>query len=109
MSEGEFKCVTIIGVGLLGGSLGLALKARSPSVRICGVGRRQSSLDEALARGAIDEACLDPAEPARDSDLVVLATPVGAFEKHLRDIAPVLDEDAAVTDVGSTKGFVVRA
>ncbi|MGC9454656.1 MAG: prephenate dehydrogenase [Phycisphaerae bacterium] len=109
MSEGGFRCVTIVGVGLLGGSLGLALKARSPSVRICGVGRRRSSLDEALACGAIDEAYLEAADPARDSDLVVLATPVGAFEKHLRDIAPVLDDDAVVTDVGSTKAFVVRA
>lgn len=109
MSEGEFKHVTVIGVGLLGGSLGLALKARCPSVRIYGVGRRQASLDEALARGAIDEAHLEPAEPVRDSDLVVLATPVGAFEQHLRSIAPVLSDESVVTDVGSTKSFVVRA
>ncbi len=108
MSDGEFKCVTIVGVGLLGGSLGLAMKARTPSVRIFGVGRRRQALDEALACGAIDEAYLDAAEPAGRSDLVVLATPVCAFEQHLRTIAPVLADGAVVTDVGSTKDFVVR-
>jgi len=100
--------VTIIGVGLLGGSAGLAIKAHDPSIRVEGVGRRRSSLDQALKAGAIDTAHLDPTETARHSDLILLATPVGAFEKHLRAIAGILKKDAIVTDVGSTKARVVR-
>ena len=101
--------MTIIGVGLLGGSAGLAIKAHDPSIRVAGVGRRRSSLDQALKAGAIDTAHLDPAEVAGESDLVLLATPVGAFEKHLRAIAGILRKSAMVTDVGSTKTRVVRS
>jgi len=108
MATRSIKHVTIIGVGLLGGSAGLAIKARYRSATIAGVGRRQSSLDEALAVGAIDEAHLDAAAPAARSDVVILATPVGAFEKQLRTIKPVLKATAMVTDVGSTKSAVVR-
>ncbi len=100
--------MTIVGVGLLGGSAGLGIKAWDSHVEIAGVGRRQVSLDKALRVGAIDSAYLDPTVPARRTDLVILATPVGAFEKHLRAIAPVLRRGAIVTDVGSTKVRVVR-
>jgi len=104
----RFQHVTIIGVGLLGGSIGLALKRRFRA-HVAGVGRRQASLDEALRRGTIDEAFLDAAAPASRSDLVILATPVRAFEAHLRAIAPVLKPSCLVTDVGSTKAVVVAS
>ena len=109
MAGMKLQHVTIIGAGLLGGSLGLALKRRWPGVHVAGVGRRQSSLQEALDKGAIDSAHLEPAAPASQSNLVVLATPVGAFEEYLRAIAPHLRPRAVVTDVGSTKQAVVRA
>lgn len=109
MARREIRHVTIIGVGLLGGSAGLAIRAHDPSVRIAGVGRRKVSLDAALTAGTIDTAHLDAAEIVGQSDLVILATPVGAFEKHLRAIAPHLKKGAMVTDVGSTKGVVVRS
>ena len=108
MGDEHLKHVTIVGVGLLGGSAGLAIKAHDPNIRIAGVGRRQASLDKALAVGAIDTAHLDSAGAAGDSDLVILATPVGAFEAHLRAIRPVLRRGAVITDVGSTKARVVR-
>ena len=108
MSKSTPKHVTIVGVGLLGGSAALALRAHDPEVRIAGVGRRQSSLDEALRMGVIDSAHLDAVEVAGRTDLVILATPVGAFEKHMRCIAPALRRGAVVTDVGSTKARVVR-
>ncbi len=108
VNKGQFKHVTIIGVGLLGGSVGLAVKSLDPSVQVAGVGRRQSSLDAALKAGTIDTAHLDVAEVVAKSDLVILATPVGAFEKHLKTIAPLLRKSALVTDVGSTKAAVVR-
>jgi len=100
--------VTIVGVGLLGGSAALAIRKVHPGVEIAGVGRRESSLAQARRVGAVDTVHLDAAEPAARSDLVILATPVGVFEKHLRAIAPVLRRGVAVTDVGSTKAAVVR-
>lgn len=109
MRRRRIRHVTIIGVGLLGGSAGLAIRANDPAVRIAGVGRRRASLDAALSAGTIDTAHLDPTEAVSDSDLVILATPVGAFEKHLRAIAPHLKKEVIVTDVGSTKAAVVRA
>lgn len=107
MSRLQLKHVTIVGVGLLGGSLGLAVKKRFGAL-VAGVGRRQSSLDEALACRAIDTAHLDAAEIVGRSDLVILATPVGAFESYLKAVAPRLKKGAIVTDVGSTKQQVVR-
>ena len=108
MAESDLKHVTIVGVGLLGGSIALALKSLRPRLRIAGVGRRRASLAEALKAGAIDEAHLDVRKVAGQSDLIILATPVGAFEGHLRAIRPLLKAGAWVTDVGSTKAEVVR-
>jgi len=108
MQDIKLKHVTIVGVGLLGGSAALAIRAHDPQVSIAGVGRRQSSLDEAVRLGVINSAHLDASEVAARTDLVILATPVGAFEKHLRAVAPVLRRGAVVTDVGSTKAAIVR-
>ena len=103
----EIRHVTIIGVGLIGGSIGKAL--RKGGVKVSGVGRRQSSLKAALKVGAIDDAHLDCSESVAKSDLVILATPVRTFEKYFRQIKPLLKRGAIVTDVGSTKGEVVRS
>lgn len=108
MASHNFKNITVVGVGLLGGSLGLAAKAAAPRVRVVGVGHRSSSLDEALASGAVDQATLDLAQGVRGADLVVLCTPVGRFEGLLRQMAPALTPGTVVTDVGSTKARVVR-
>jgi prephenate dehydrogenase len=101
------QSITIIGVGLLGGSLGLALRAAGFGGKLVGVGRRQESLDEALAFRCIDEATCDLAQGVADADMVVLATPVGAYERILQAIEPALKDHAVVTDVGSTKRQVV--
>ena len=103
----EIRHVTIIGVGLIGGSIGKTL--RKKGVKVSGVGRRESSLKTALKVGAIDDAHLDCSEPVAQSDLVILATPVGTFESYFRKIKPLLKRGAIVTDVGSTKGDVVRS
>ncbi len=108
MAQWRIKHVTIIGVGLIGGSAGLALKAHNPDIRIAGVGRRRSSLREAMKIGAADSVHLESVAPAGESDLVILATPVGAFGKYLEAIRPHLKKSAVVTDVGSTKSTVVR-
>jgi prephenate dehydrogenase len=99
--------VTIVGVGLIGGSLGLALKRAGLARRIVGVGHRQTSLDQARAGGAVDDTTLDVAAGVRGSDLVVLATPISLFRPMLQRAAPALAPAALVIDVGSTKARVV--
>jgi prephenate dehydrogenase len=98
---------TIIGVGLIGGSLGMALKQRGLARHVVGVGHRQVSLDQALARGAADRVTLEPEAGVRGSDLVVLATAIGCFEPILRRVAPALERGTVVIDVGSTKARAV--
>jgi len=102
----QFDIVVIVGVGLLGGSLGLALKARGLAKRIRGVGRRQESLDKAIAVGAIDEAHLDLTAAAKDADLVVICTPAALVTKALDELRQCLPKDAIVTDVASTKAAI---
>src|SRR5580658_2885307 len=100
--------ITIMGVGLLGGSIGLAVRAVRPDCKIVGFGHRASSLNKAEKIGAIDVAQTDPARAVKGSDLVVLCTPVGIFEDILRQIGPALTPGCIVTDVGSTKRSVVK-
>lgn len=99
--------LTIIGTGLIGGSLGLALKASGFAGRIIGCDRPEV-LARAHERGAID-AAEDTAEAAiRGSDVVVLATPVASIIDHIARLAPILPPGTLVTDTGSTKAEIVR-
>lgn len=100
--------LSIIGVGLLGGSIGLAVKNELKSCKITGYGHRKSTLDQALHLGAIDSAVESAPEAVAGADLVLLCTPVGLFGEILRSIGPALAPGAIVTDVGSTKRSVVR-
>lgn len=102
----SFDTVTIIGVGLLGGSLGKALKARGMAKTIRGVGRRQSSLDKAIEVGAIDEAFLDIPTAAAGAGLVVICSPAGHVVEALDTLLPVCSPDTIVTDVASTKSQI---
>ena len=104
-----FSRVCIVGVGLLGGSIGLAVRARIEGARVVGYGHRQSTLDKALECGAIDEAFTDAKLAVKNCDLVVLCTPVGLLEKMVDEIALALMPGAIVTDVGSTKRTIVAA
>jgi prephenate dehydrogenase len=100
--------VSILGVGLLGGSIGLAVKQRIKSCLVTGYGHRRPTLEAALQSGAIDQAYDDPAQAVRGADLVILCTPVGVFAEMLQKIAGEVAFDAIVTDVGSTKRSVVQ-
>jgi prephenate dehydrogenase len=93
--------LTIIGTGLIGGSFALAIKQAGFRGRVIGCDRRPV-LDEALRLGAIDNAIEDPVSATRGSDLILLATPVGAIIDVL-EMAPLFPRDALITDVGSTK------
>jgi prephenate dehydrogenase len=98
-----FDRVVIVGAGLLGASLGMALQARKAAGHVVGVGRRQSSLDKALAAGSIHEGSLDLAESARDADLIVVATPANAVTSTLDVLRGSCPPKASVIDVASTK------
>jgi prephenate dehydrogenase len=98
----RFDTVVIFGVGLIGGSFALGLKAAGAARRIIGLGRNPANLERALELGVIDEASDDPGVVA-GADLVLLATPVGQMGPVLRAIAPHLRKGTVVTDGGSTK------
>jgi len=106
-SEYLFQQVTIIGVGLLGGSLGLVLKERGLAKTVVGIGRRQPNLELAVQVGAIDRFASDPQESVRDSDFIVLATPVDSYISHVQGWGPYVPSGAIVSDVGSVKGQLV--
>jgi prephenate dehydrogenase len=102
-----FKQVTIIGTGLIGGSLGLALKKRKLAGRIIGCDRAPV-LERAQDCGAIEAGTTNPADAVRGSDLVVLATPVMAILDLIGRLGPMVPAKTLVTDVGSTKVEVVQ-
>jgi prephenate dehydrogenase len=101
--------VCIIGVGLLGGSIGLALHRRRLAHEVVGVGRTKSRLETALRRGAIDIATDDIFEGAKDAELVIACVPVKSIVDSLEQAASVVAPHAILTDVGSTKQSIVRA
>ncbi len=103
----HFKQVAIIGVGLIGGSLGLLLKKRAMADSIVGIGRRVENLKTAVELGAIDRYVTDARTGIAGADLVVLATPVDTYERHLKDWSHCLAPGSIVTDVGSVKGPLV--
>ncbi len=99
--------ITIIGTGLIGGSLALALRKKKFAGRIVGCDR-EGTLERARMRGAIDEGTADPGDAVRGSQLVVLATPVLAICDLIDRLGPVLPSKTLLTDVGSTKTVVVE-
>lgn len=99
--------LVIFGVGLIGGSLALALREADYCRRIVGCSRNAAHLQKAVDLGVIDSFTLDPAEAVRDADMVLLAVPMGAMGVLLRKISSALPPDAILTDAGSTKGSVV--
>lgn len=94
--------IALLGVGLIGGSLGLAWKRHRPELTITGYDEPEV-LEEALRRGAIDQRAADPVAAVGGADLVVLAAPIGAILRLMEAVAPHLEAGAVVTDVGSVK------
>jgi prephenate dehydrogenase len=101
--------IAIIGLGLIGGSIGLALKrAGLRDIEISGTARTRDTLLKAKKLGIIDIDEPLPSEAVRGAKLVIIATPILAIEPVMREIAPALAENAVVTDAGSTKENVAR-
>lgn len=101
--------LTIIGVGLIGGSLARALREAGAVGEVIGAGRDAAHLERARELGVIDRSTTDLGEAVRGADMVLLAVPVGAMEAVMRAIAPELSPDTVLTDAGSTKGSVIEA
>jgi prephenate dehydrogenase len=104
-----FERVAVIGVGLIGGSFALAMKQAKACGHVVGVGRNPVNLKLAMARGAIDAMESDAARAAKNADLVLVAAPVGQFDRIFREVGAVLKPGAILTDAGSTKRDVVAA
>jgi prephenate dehydrogenase len=103
-----FKRVTIIGLGLIGGSLALAIKEKKLAKEIIGVSRRKSTINQAIKNKIVDFATLDLEDGVRDSDLVIIATPVFKIARIAKQAVPFLKKGAILTDAGSTKKYIVK-
>ena len=103
------KRLSIIGVGLIGGSLARALKRENYCNEIIGCSRSQSHLQRAQELGVIDRHECDLKLAVEDADVIVLAVPLGAIEDVMHAIAGNIKQDAIITDVGSAKRSVVTA
>ena len=104
----NYGSVTIVGVGLIGASLGLALKKAGVVTKVLGVGRSKENLDQAQKMGAID-GVVDLVEAAKQSDVIVLCMPVAQMRAAFEVIEPHLEPRTMITDAGSTKGDVILA
>ena len=107
-SVSNYGTVTIVGVGLIGASLGLALKKAGVVTKVLGVGRSKENLDQAQKMGAID-GVVDLVEAAKQSDVIVLCMPVAQMRAAFEIIEPHLEPRTMITDAGSTKGDVILA
>jgi prephenate dehydrogenase len=103
-----FDSLTIVGVGLIGGSVALAARERSATRRVVGVGRHIESLERAKSAGILDEFTTDMAAGVRSADIVVFCSPVDQIAKQALAAAPYAQPGALFTDAGSTKANIVR-
>ena len=102
-----FKKLCIIGMGMMGGSLARAVRQHGLADVIAASDRNMDHLKSALEIGLVDEIFEDPAEAVKGADLVILSTPVRSFPDIAEHIAPALEDDVIVSDLGSVKGYVV--
>ena len=105
----SWNTVAIVGVGLIGGSIGLALRRRGLARSVVGVGRRASSLRKARRYGTVTSTTTNLARGVAAAELVVVCTPVGLIAKHVREASAHCPPGALITDAGSTKAEIVAA
>ncbi|GAA0550496.1 cyclohexadieny/prephenate dehydrogenase [Rhizomicrobium palustre] len=104
----KFGKVALLGIGLIGSSMAHAIRRAGAAEHIAGYSHRAETLEVARGLGFADSLSTNPVECVKDADLVVLATPVGAFGELAEKIAPHLKKGAILSDVGSVKGAVIR-
>jgi prephenate dehydrogenase len=105
----RISTLALVGVGMIGGSIGLAARRRGVANRVVGVDRRPAALEWALQAGILDAVCPDVPSAAAAADVVVFCTPVDAIVAGVLAAAPACRPDTLLTDVGSTKASIVRA
>ena len=105
----RFSRVAIVGVGLIGGSIGLALRQRGIADAVVGIGRRQASLRTARRVGAVTSTTVDLAKGVAEAELIVVCSPVGKIVQHVTEAAQSCPEGTLITDAGSTKQVIVEA
>jgi prephenate dehydrogenase len=105
----RWKTVSIVGVGLVGGSIGLALRQRGLADVVLGIGRRQPSLRTARRVGAVTNTTIDLAKGVAEAELVIVATPAGRIVEYVRQVAAACPEGTLITDVGGAKRAIVEA
>jgi len=103
-----FKKVCIIGLGLIGGSIGLAMKRSKISNQIIGFARSNSTLKRAIELGLVDKVKDNLEDAVNDCDLIILATPLSTFKKLVAEMSPFLKKDCIITDTGSAKLSVIE-
>jgi prephenate dehydrogenase len=105
----EYDTVAIVGVGLIGGSIGLALRERRLAQKVIGVGRRQQSLDVARSVGAIDNGVTNLTGGVSQAQLIIVATPVDTIAERVVQVSANCPAASLITDAGSTKETIVAA
>jgi len=103
----KFNKITIIGVGLIGGSIGLAIKKKHLAKEVVGVFRRASTLKKALRYKAVDKGTMSIEDGVRGADIIILATPVSLIPVVARNVIRRAGKGAIIIDVGSTKQWIV--
>ena len=110
LSQPFFKeRIAIMGIGLIGGSLARALKRNNSVGKIIAYDRNEEALQKAYELGVADEIYTDPIKAAENADIIILATPITAMGKIVKEIIPYLKDSAVMSDVGSTKGSVLES
>jgi len=105
----QFKKIAIIGVGLIGGSIGLAIRKRSLANEVVGVFRHESTLKRALRCNAVDKATMFVESGVKGADLIIVASPVHSIPKIVKMAAKYAKKGAIITDAGSTKAWIVSS
>ena len=99
--------ICIVGIGLIGGSIGLAIKKKlKEAVYISGLDKNSETLRIAVERGAVDIATSEAKEAVKEADIIFLSTPVLQIVPMIEEILPFLKNGAIITDTGSTKQFI---
>ena len=101
------KKIAIVGMGLIGGSIGMAVRKKRLAEEVLGIARRKESLKKAVEKGAIDKGTTETEGSLKDADLVIVALPVGVIPETVRQMGPHLKPGCIITDVGSTKKSIV--
>ncbi|MCH2127540.1 MAG: prephenate dehydrogenase [Pirellulaceae bacterium] len=104
-----WKTVAIVGVGLIGGSIGRALQRKKLAQRVVGVGRHENKLRRAQRLGIVTDFSVCVEDGVREADLVVVCTPVASIVEHVRRVASACSPKSLITDVGSTKSAICSA